>query len=323
MRKRQRDVRLLVRVAQMYYEEGANQSEIAEKLRISKATISRILSEAKEEGIVTVKVHNPISQENIEIEKEMERRFALKEVIIIPSNSQNTLDIKKDLAKVAAGYLERIIKQGQSIGISMGSTLKEIPPYIKNQRSNDFTFIPLLGGIGQINIDLHPNQIAQEFAKKFKGNYKLLHAPAIVENMKAKEAFIKDSHVQAILNMGENVHIGVFGIGSLSNTSTLLKSGYYSNEDIKSLRDRGAVGDISSRFINEKGQGEIFEFNNRVIGLSLEKIKNIPLSVGIAGGEEKAQPILAVLRGGYINVLITDLMAAQRILTLDDRDVSL
>lgn len=320
MRDRQRDIRLLVRVAQMYYEEGANQAEIAEKLGISKATTSRILTEAREEGIVTITVNNPIAHGYIGIEKEMEIRFGLKEVILIETNAEKPEDLRKELAKAGAKYLQRVIKTGQTIGVSMGHLLKELPSFVENYRTNKITFIPLLGGIGQTNIELHPNQIALELAKKFKAEYKLLHAPAIVDNFQVKELFTKDRYVQSILEMGEKVDIGLFGIGSpLINTSTLLESGYYSAEEIETLRREGAVGDICSQFVDAYGNGEQFEFNKRIIGIPLEKIREIPLAIGIAGHLERKEAILSVLRGNYIDVLIIDQLTAKAIIELDKK----
>lgn len=319
MSKKKYDMRLMVKCAQMYYDEELNQANIAEKLQISKSSVSRILSAAKEEGVVKVVVNNPFKDENIKLEKQLEERFDLKEAIIVDSMSNDYEEIKKELAKAAADYLERIIKDGQIIGVTMGTTLCKIPMYVKNDKKHDVTFIPLLGGVGETNVEIHPNSIALNLAKKFRADCKLLHAPSIVDNPDRKEMFVQDKNIQSFFDLMKRVDIAVAGIGfPLENTSTLVESGYFTMQDIKELEEQGAVADISMLFMDKYGDGSSFESNKRVIGMNLETLKRVPLTIGIAGHEHKSKAILATLVGKYIDVLITDENTAERVLKLSD-----
>lgn len=314
MEKKGYSVRLMVKCAKMYYEESMNQGEISEKLQISKSSISRILSAAREEGIVKIIVENPLKDEHIDLEKELEKKFDLKEVIVVDS-SDKPEEIKRDLGRAAAEYLQRIIKDGQIVGITWGTTLREIPQFVKNDKKNKVTFIPMLGGIGETEIDIHPNQIALELAKKFNGDCKLLHAPSIVDDLKRKETFIQDKNIQGFYELFDKIDIGVMGIGyPLLNSSTLLESRYYTMNDIKRLENEGAVADIGSLFIDKDGKGDKFEFNERVIGIDLEGIKKIPLTIGIAGSILKKNAILAAIKGKFIKVLIVDGITAKSML---------
>lgn len=321
MDNKTKDIRLLVRCSQMYYEDGLNQAQISKKLGISKSSISRILNSAKEEGIIKISVLNPLPNKYIYLEKGLEKKFGLKEVIVVDSKSNEPREIKQELAKASAEYLERVIKDDDIIGVTWGTTIKEITKYVKNNRRNKVTFIPLLGGLGQSNIDIHSNQIALELAKKFKADSRLLHAPCIIDDPERKKMFIEDKNIQTFLKLLEKVNIAITGIGSPQlNTSTMLATGYYSKKQIENLVQEGAVADISSLFIDKFGQGDSFENNNRVIGVTLNQIKNIPLTIGVAGHEKKTKAILAALRGGYIDVLIVDDKTAQGILNLDNFD---
>lgn len=317
MDNKTKDIRLLVRCSQMYYDDGLNQAQISEKLGVSKSSISRMLTAAKEEGIVKISVVNPLPNEYIYLEKGLEKRFGLKEVIIIDSKSNEPDEIKQELAKASAEYLERVIKDGNIIGVTWGTTIKEISKHVQNNKTNKITFIPLLGGLGQSDIDIHSNQIALELAKKFKSGSKLLHAPCIIDDPERKNMFLEDKNIQSFFKLIEKVDIAITGIGSPKlNTSTMMASGYYSQEQIQSLVRKGAVADISSLFINEFGQGDSFENNNRVIGVSLEQIKKIPLTIAVAGHEKKTKAILAALRGGYVDVLVVDDRTAKGILDI-------
>ncbi|WP_042682493.1 sugar-binding transcriptional regulator [Anaerosalibacter massiliensis] len=320
MNKKGYDTRLMVKCSQMYYEEHLNQGEIAEKLQISKSSVSRILSAAKKAKIIKITVNNPIKNQYIQLEKELEKRFDLKEVIVVDSMADEPEEIKKELAKASAEYLERIIKDGQTIGVTWGTTLNKIKDYVNNDKKRDITFLPLVGGIGETNVNIHPNSIALDLARKFKGDCKLLHAPSIVDDPARKDIFIQDKNIQSLFKLMKDVDISLMGIGyPLLNTSTLLESGYFTMKYIKKLEESGAVADISSLFIDKYGKGDNFELNRRVIGIDLEDIKKIPLKIGIAGYVAKKRAILAALVGGYIDVLITDENTAEAILALSDK----
>lgn len=320
MSKKTYETRLMVKCAQMYYEENLKQGKIAEKLQVSKSSVSRILSSAKEAKIVKITVDNPIKNQYIKLEKELEKRFHLKEVIIVDSMSNEPEEIKKELAKAAAEYLQRIIKDGQTIGVTWGTTLNKIKDYVKNDRKRDITFMPLVGGIGETNVNIHPNSIALDLARKFKGDCKLLHAPSIVDDPARKDMFIQDKNIRNLFELMKKVDVSLMGIGyPLLNTSTLVESGYFTVEYIEKLEGAGAVADISSLFIDKYGKGDAFELNRRVIGIGLEDIRKIPLKIGVAGYIVKKEAILASLVGGYIDVLIVDENTAEAVLTLSNK----
>jgi DNA-binding transcriptional regulator LsrR (DeoR family) len=301
----------------MYYEEGLNQATISEKLGISKSSISRILNAAKENGIVQINVHNPLPSTVIAFEKELERTFGLKEAIVVEVASEDPKEIKMALAKEAANYLERVIKDGDLIGVTWGTTLREIAQFVENTKKNDVMFIPMLGGLGQSQIDIHANHIALDLARKFRAESKMLHAPFIVDDIQRKKMLIEDRTMQDFFEMFDHLDISVTGIGSPSiNSPTMLASGCYTTDDLRKLYDAGATADISSLIIDENGKGDQFEINQRIIGITLEQIKRIPLTIGVSGHEDKAEAILATLIGGYLEVLITDARTAEKVISV-------
>ena len=317
MDNKTKDIRLLVRCAQMYYEEGLNQATISEKLGISKSSISRILNAAKENGIVQISVHNPLPSTVIALEKEIERTFGLKEAIIVDVNSEDSKDIKLALAKEAANYLERVVKDGDLIGVTWGTTLREVAQFVNNTKKNNITFIPMLGGLGQSQIDIHANHIALDLAREFRAESKMLHAPFIVDDIQRKKMLIEDRSMQDFFELFDRLDIGVTGIGSPTiNSPTMLASGYYTREDLQRLYAAGATADISSLIIDQNGRGDQFEANERIIGITLEQIKRIPLTIGISGHLAKAEAILSTLIGGYLEVLITDARTAEQVLEI-------
>ena len=177
------DLRLMMKCCSLYYEDNLNQQEIANQLGISRPTISRILKEAFEQGIVKIQIVDVLKNDYQKIERSLERKYKLKEVIVV-DDKQDALTQKQELARAVSEYLTRVVKENDIIGVSIGTTLKEIPRYVEKSNCKNVTFIPLLGGIGDNEIDIHANQIAVSLARAFGGDFKLLHAPAVMSDLK-------------------------------------------------------------------------------------------------------------------------------------------
>lgn len=313
MKKIVDDERIILRVCDMYYNQDKKQSDIARELEISRPTVSRMLSIAKEKGMVRIIISDLNGRGYFELERKMEEKFNLKCVIIV-SKKSDAFEQKDELGKAAADYLVRVIKEGSVVGVSMGTTLTHISKFIDSRMYyRKLMFVPLLGGVGQIEMELHSNHIAENLAKKFGGHSIFFHSPAVVSRIETKEALLNEDSVKRVFEQITNLDIALVGIGTLQSSSTILKAGYYSEELLEKLKEKGAVGDICLRFFDENGDSSHIEINNNVVGMSLKNLKTIPYSIGVASGIEKADSILGALKGHLINVLIIDEECAEEI----------
>ncbi|MHB1393586.1 MAG: sugar-binding transcriptional regulator [Clostridia bacterium] len=314
MKKLMDDMRLIVKCCILYYEENLNQEEIAQELGLSRPTVSRMLKEARELGVVEVKINSPINSNYHSIERQLEKLLGLKEVIIV-DDKKDPDSQKVELGYAAAQYLERVLKEKDIVGVSMGTTLKEVARFVKNNRMKNTTFLPVIGGVGQIGIDIHANQIAMDLARAFGGNFKLLHAPAVISDIDIKENFKTEKGIKQILDIIDRVTIALVGIGvPTEKTSTMMATGYFNEADMETLRKRKAVGDICLQFFDINGDTSQFEFNKKVFGIELSQLKKIDKVVGIAGNVEKADAIIGAIRGKYIKVLVTNQQTSEAIL---------
>lgn len=307
------NIRLLIKVALLYYNEKLTEQEISARLGISRPKVSRLLKKALEIGIVEIKINT--NNDLTSMEKEIEKKYKLQEVKIVEYKTEENELLKKELGKAAAELLVRIIKNGDIIGVSWGTTIALIPQFIKiNKKLNTCLFVPLVAGLGQAPYEIQANNIAIEFAKAFGAKWQLLHAPAIVENLEVKKSILSDSMVKKSLEIAAKADVAIVGIGGPINTSTILESGYFGENEINELNREGAIGDICSRFFDINGNiCERAEINNRIIGISLEQLKQIKRVVGVAGGKNKIQAIKSALKGGYINILVTDTVTAEEL----------
>lgn len=312
------DIELMIKVAELYYLDDVPQREIAQRLNLSRPKVSRLIKAAKEHNLIEIKINYPEPARS-ELEKIFENMFNLKEAVIIANANEPSSRTFVQVADTAAKYLKRIAKDGDSIGVAWGRTLKAVIDSIGISERKNIKVVQIIGSLGQSSESA--NEIVRKMAESFGGQSFILPAPAIVDSEEIKNAIMKDNTIQEVLNMARAVDIALVGIGNIDETSSFFKSGYLKEKDLESLRKDNAVGDICAHFFDLDGK-LCTELDKRVISISTEDIKNIPRVIGVATGEKKVKSILGALRSNMLDVLITDEKTAKNIVDILQLDKS-
>lgn len=305
-------IKQIVQVAQLYYEYGHTQQTIAKMLGISRPTVSRLLTQSIEQGIVQITIHNPLGYCS-KLEEVFRKEFGLKEVIISPSTGDNPLEV---MAEVTANYLHRILQDRDTIGVAWGKSLQSVSQTLRPKNLTGIRVVQMKGGMGLSGTNIHASQIVERFSTTFRGKAFFLPVPAIVDSYNVKNAFLTDSSLKKTIEVTEEINVAIFSIGALDIHSAQIEAGYLTVQEVYALQAAGAVGDISSRFFTIDGQIADQELDKRTIGLELAQLKEVDYAIAVATGKEKATGILGALRGGYLNVLITDEETANLVLDL-------
>lgn len=308
------DRRVIVKIASLYYFEGWTQATIAEKYKVSRPVISKVLQRAKEKGIVEIYIKDE-NVHTVNLEQQLEQHFHLKEAVVVSTANLTDDMIKRAVGKAAASYISNNLESNSKLGISWGTTLAHVVDEFPFQRNDSMYIVPLVGGMGRKNVEIHANQLAYELAKKVNGSCTYLYAPAMVESSELKERLVESEDIAAVLEEGKNVDMALIGIGDPYSGSTMKDIGYLKDDDIEELKHAGVIGDVNSKFFDENGRQIKHYLNDRVIGIDLDDLKNIKEVVGIANGENKINSILTILKNSYINVFITDDITAKKILS--------
>ncbi len=321
MKKIVDDARLIYKVCCLYYEDGMSQQEIGDFLGISRSSVLRMLQEGKKRGIVCITIKNPAPFNYGDLEKKLESMYGLKDVVVIENS---VLDSEKESVSQmfgrAAEYLADYFKEGDCIGVTMGYTLNAVAMTNKAvTKKKMLKFVPLVGGISQ-GMDgpdnMQGNEIARKFSEKFGGSYTTFLSPAVFSDAAMLKYFMQEKAVNYILEEFKNINVVVTGIGIPERVDhTLLKAGYVTKEELRVINEKGAAADISLQFVDAAGRTEPFSFyNSRVAAMPLADMKKIPHRIGVASGERRAEAVKAAIRGGYINVLITNAECAEKLL---------
>ncbi|MGG1878402.1 sugar-binding transcriptional regulator [Paenibacillus cisolokensis] len=305
----------MVRVCRLYYYESWTQEKIAAQLGVSRPVISKMLQRARDEGIVEIVIHDD-DHEVSKLEKELEQLFGLTQVLVVPTKDLNKELISSAVGKAAAQFVLKLIRNGDRVGVSWGNTLYHMVREFPLEKKENVKVIPLVGGTGNARNEMHSNQIAYELSKKLGVSCETLYAPAVVETEELKEQIIQLPNISSVLQEGEHIDVALVGIGNPYSMSTMERSGYLNEQVLAELKSLEVVADINSRFITRSGEVSSHPINRKVIGLPLEQLKQTKTVVGMAFGLHKIDCIIAALKGGYINMLITDEATAKQIVNI-------
>jgi DNA-binding transcriptional regulator LsrR (DeoR family) len=311
------ELRLIARVARMYYEWNMRQSTIAQQLGLSQATVSRLLNRSKQEGIIRISVNIPQGVYT-EMEEHLVKKFHLRDAIVVDCLEDNEKSVQRDIGASAAYYLESAIRPNDVIGISSWSAtllaLVDALHHVPNKTG--IKVVQILGGVGSPGSEVHASRLTSRLASLLNGEAVFLPAPGIVGSEAALQVLLQDEYVKHTLALFNQVTIALVGIGAIEPSPLLAQSGnIFSPQELQLLRQQGAAGDVLLRFFDEKGRLIDTGLEKRVISMSLEQLRQVDRAIGAAGGMRKYTGILGALRGGWINILITDQFTAQRLLS--------
>jgi len=294
----------MVKVANLYYKEQLNQEEIAIKLKVSKYQVNRILKKALNSGIVQITIIDP-STGISNLEEEMEKRFELKRAIVIENSGLSDVELKTKLGAAAADYLLEIIKDGDIIGVSWGTTVNDVINHLPSRINKDVQVVQITGGSHQLSVDLNCHDLTRRLAKRFEVEPHLLYAPALLDSKELYSLLMNEKSIRSTFDYFDRGTIALCGIGSIypNVMSSIISTGYISDADFESLKEKDAVGDIFSYFFDENGKICDTDLKDRIFSIPLDTLKKVPYSVGVAGGKPKAEAILGALRGKGARVL--------------------
>lgn len=310
------ELRLMARVARMYFEEEMRQSDIAKRLGLSQATISRLFKRAKEEGIIRITVNVPAGVYS-ELEEQLIVQYDLRDAIVVDSVVEDEQLVKRDIGAAAAYYVESTLKPNEVIGISSwSSTLLAMVDALHNvQRKPNVRVVQVLGGVGNPSARVHATRLTGRFAEAVNGTATFLPAPGIVGSREALDVLMADHYVQEAVALFDEVTVALVGIGSVQPSPLLADSGnIFAEAELDQLRQAGAVGDILLRFFDGAGQPVESPLNKRVVSMGLPALQRVDRAIGVAGGARKVPAIRGALQGRLVNVLITDCFTARRLM---------
>lgn len=244
-----------------------------------------------------------------ELEKRLQLILGLEKVLVVAGDVDDNISVQKELGRAAATYLMQIISKDSIIAVTGGSTMASVAKSLPQAKEEtDIVVIPARGGMGR-EVENQSNIIASIFAKRLGGQYRMLHVPDQL-GTEAIETLLNEPNIQEVMSWLKKAKILVYGIGRAEDMAVRRN---LPDELKQALKSAGAVAEAFGYYFNS--QGEVVYASN-CIGLKTDDLRQIPNRIGVAGGRQKAEAIVAIYSHWRNGVLITDEGAARQILNL-------
>lgn len=312
------ELAVIAEIARMYYVEGMSQLEIANMLFFSKAKVSRALRMAREEHIVEFHINYPLKR-SMKLESELKRRFGLEEALVVTDLYEKSTDISiKRIGEMAAEYLDELLKDGDSIGISWGRTIYQTVRQLKPSVPRDIQVVQLVGNsTDAYNLNTDAITLTEGMAQAFQGTAIRLYAPMHVNSDIVRRELLREPVIKKTMEKMRNIDYALVGIADISLDSSLSSwAGYLTENKKKELIKKGAVGYLCGYFLDKNGNLLPDSINDKIVGISFENLKKVPHVIAVAGGVDKSHAIYAALKGKLIHCLITDSRIAEKLLAI-------
>ncbi|MET0702334.1 MAG: sugar-binding domain-containing protein [Mycobacterium sp.] len=306
---------LLYAAAKLYYTEDATQAEVASQLGTSRATVSRLLAEAKRQGIVRIEVVPPAGATSPDIADRLTRALGLTTVFLSlplpnPGPGRTVVDVMGGALAPAVGraLAAANLLAGDVLLVSSGRTVYEVAQFDLTNLTGVLV-APTVGGNDQPEEWYQTNEITRLVANRIGGRANYLFAPAL-PGPDLYPSLLNDPSIQRVLHLWPQARCALMGVGA----PPLMRSDIPQFVPTGSSSLRAAVGDVCSRFYDRDGAPIEFDGSDRLIALELEALHHIPVTIAVAVGKDKVDSIIAGARGGYFNQLVTDPATATAIL---------
>lgn len=304
--------RLATKVAFYYHEIGMSQIEICNHFALSQARVSRLLKYANTAGIVNTVVEIPKGV-HIDLERKLEEAFGLIDVVIF--DNENPDNAKTTLAQDAAIFLEATLSSEDKIGIaSWSATLLETVEEMKARPHKVVQrVVQLIGGVGQQDAQVHASRLVSRFAAVVSAEPIYLNLPGVVSASSSIANYTDE--ISDITKVWQDLTCAITGIGPIPHSDLLQLSGNsLDNIGLSELLNKGVVGEVCLRFFDTWGKHLESKFEENVISIKAEQLRKIPRRIGIAAGDHKVKAIKGAIQGKWVNILITDLTTAKKLL---------
>ncbi len=301
---------LLARIASLYFEDDLSQAEIAAQTGYSRSMISRLLTEAREQRIVEIRINHPLARHR-ELEQALQETLGLQGVRVLTRGTLNYGTMLRRVGTLAARMVEELLRDHMIIGVSWGSAVWETVNALRSGVHGNVQVIQTIGSLGTPDPEIDGPELARRLARIFGGRYSTLPVPLVVSNEQTRDALVADPKIQRVIDSFKQIELALMGVGTVEpERSSLLRAGYASEAELDDMRQAGAVGDVCALHFDLDGQLLDVPTHRRRIGISPEQLTRIPMKVGIAGGQFKSAPIVGAARARFINMLVTDEVAA-------------
>ncbi len=303
---------IVIEAAWMYYHEGLNQTEIADALGVSRATVVNYLQEAKKRGFIRISLA-PSAFTTHRLAQELREKFNLQAAYVVPDGTGSEEDQLMRVARGAAEWLPGLLEPGDRLGVSWGRTVYEVAEALEQSQTKDLTVSQLVGSMAT-PYGFTAEICSAHMAQRLGANCINLHAPAVLSDPDLAARLRAEPIIRDQIDALSHCNKAIFAAGSCNHESHIVGSALASHADLDWYVKNGATGVLCGRFIDREGHSVPGDLDARMIGVELNNLLNLEMGMLVSVGEDKVVPMLSAIAGGYVTHVVTSSATASAML---------
>jgi DNA-binding transcriptional regulator LsrR (DeoR family) len=292
---------LTASVARRYYLDGRSKVEIAEEFALSRFKVARLLDDARSSGLVRIEIGHP-GVVDVELSARLMEALGLTHCIVTDTPDDHPATLREHLGTAAAELLSEIVTPEDVLGLSwarsvsaMASVLRVLAPV---------PVVQLTGALARPGADDSSIELVREVARVAGGAAYFFYAPMAVPDPATARALRGQPEVARAFGLIGSVTKAVAGVGAWEPEQSTLYDATSEAERVE-LREAGVCAEVSGVLIDDEGHPVTAPLTERMIGITAAQMRAVPEVIGIVYGLAKARAVLAAVRGGYVDSLVT------------------
>lgn len=309
-----------IRAARMYYYQNMTTGAIAQEMRVSRSTVSRMLSYARAEGLVDIRIVDPgdVPQQ---LETAILENYELERVHVVPvPEVAGEAEWLERVAQYTANYLNSMFTSDMILGIAWGTTLTAVSKHLLRKTTHNSQIVQLNGAGNTQSMGIeYASEIVMRFAKNYRARAHLFPVPTFFDYTATKQALWKEGSIRRILDLHEKANLLLYSIGAVNAgiPSHVYSGGYLEKADYSELGTEQIAGDIATVFFRRDGSWQGIPLNQRASGPQLDLFQR-KHGLCVVSGLGKVSGLQAALRGKLMKELIVDEPSARALLELPE-----
>ncbi|WP_120521421.1 sugar-binding transcriptional regulator [Arthrobacter celericrescens] len=309
-----------LRAAQMYYLQDLTMDAIARELRTSRSTVSRLLSSARDTGLVQIQIRSPLDTAP-ELERLIREQYDVDVHVVPVLDTLNEAEALDRVAMQAARTIGPLVDSNAIIGIAWGATISAVSRHLTRKITHDSVVVQLNGaGNMQTTGITYASDIMRRFGIAYGARVEQFPVPAFFDHASTKTAMWKERSVRRVLDLQDRMSIAIFGVGSVDSSypSHVYAGGYLDEDDLKLLASSDVVGDVATVFFRADGSSDGITLNERSTGPSHEQLREVRRRICVVSGASKIDGLRGALAARLATELIVDEATARRLVSYGD-----
>jgi DNA-binding transcriptional regulator LsrR (DeoR family) len=305
-----------LKAAQLYYLQDLTMDAIARELRTSRSSVSRLLSHARETGLVEITIRSPLDR-GAQLEREIAGRFRISAHVVPVPATLSDVDRLERVAMTAARLLPQYIESNSIVGIAWGSTLGALSRHLTAKETHDSVIVQMNGAGNMETTGIeYASEILERFGRAYSARIQQFPVPAFFDSPNTKDALWRERSTRRVLDLIARMDVAIFGLGSpfAEVPSRVYIGGYLGRADYQSLSADRAVGDVATVFYRADGSWRDIALNARATGPGFQRLVKVARRICIVSGAQKLASLRGALAAGLITDLVLDEGLARRLL---------